>query len=140
MGALALADTKGRSRLPLDCRQAKSWCERLLVAYERGRYLGEIDERFISFQKRQLGYTEQALGVQMVREERIAKASPRELQIIAIANRYREEYERPVNAIDRREGGPAGKARFRAEVERLGLKSLAARDKEIAALKKRVED
>ena len=91
MGALALADTKGRSRLPLDCRQAKSWCERLLVAYERGRYLGEIDERFISFQKRQLGYTEWVRAVQMVREERSAKASSRELQIIAIADRYREE-------------------------------------------------
>ena len=107
--------------------------------YEAGNYLGEIDERFIAFQERQLGYTERVLATQLEREERIAKASPLELQIIAIEDRYRKEYEQAVNALDRHDGSRQGKDRFRVEVERLRLHYQALREGEITALKKSLE-
>ena len=139
MGELALAYYKGRYGLPRDYRQAKQWYQRLLAVYQTGDYLGEIDERFIAFQQRQLGYTERALVTQLKREERIAKASPLELQIIAIEDRYRKEYERAVNALDRGDGSSEGRARFRAEVDRLRLHYQALREEEITALKKSLE-
>jgi hypothetical protein len=135
MGALALAYYKGRYGLPRDYRQAKSWYERILAVYEGGNYLGEIDERFVAFQQRQLGYTERALVTQLEREERIANASPLELQVIAIEDCYRKEYERAVNALDRRDGSKEGKARFRVEVDRLSLHYKALREQAVDQLK-----
>ena len=139
MGELALAFYKGRYGLPQDYRQALEWYQRLFDVYEAGNYLGEIDERFIPFQERQLGYTERVLATQLEREERIAKASPLELQIIAIEDRYRKEYEQAVNALDRHDGSRQGKDRFRVEVERLRLHYQALREGEITALKKSLE-
>jgi TPR repeat protein len=139
MGVLALAYHKGSYGLPLDYRQAREWYQRILEVYASGDYLGEIDERFIPFNQRQLGYVEKGLVTQVAREERVAKASPFELQIIAIEDRYHKQYEQAVNALDRSDGSPEGKARFRAEVNRLRLHYQALRDQEIEALKKTVE-
>ncbi|WP_432822638.1 tetratricopeptide repeat protein [Trichloromonas sp.] len=140
MAALAIAYSKGRYGLPQDYRQAKTWYQRLLAVHAGGRYLGEIDERFLAFQQRQLDYAERALAAQLLREERIANASPIELQIIAIEDRHRKEYERAVNALDRRDGSREGMARFRAEVERLRQHSLELREQEIQKLKRAAAD
>jgi hypothetical protein len=139
MGELALAYYKGRYGLQRDYRPAKEWYERLLRVYESADYLGEINERFIAFQQRQLGYTEKALATQIAREERIAGASPLELKIIAIEDRYRKQYEGAVNALDRSVAGREGKALFRKEVERLRLHYQVLREQEIEALKKSQE-
>ena len=139
MGELALAYYKGRFGLPRDYQKAKEWYQRLLAVYEADDYLGEIDERFIGFQQRQLGYTERALVTQLEREKRIAKASPLELQIIAIEDLYRKQYELAVNALDRRDGSREGKDNFRAEVNRLRLHYLNLREQEIEALKKSIK-
>ena len=45
--------------------RAKHWYERLLKAYESGSYLGEIDNRFISFQRQRLKYTIRALETEI---------------------------------------------------------------------------
>jgi TPR repeat protein len=137
MAMLALAYYKGNFGLPRDYRQAKSWYDDVLAVHASGDYLGEIDARFVAFQKRQLGYTEKALVIQIEREERLANASPAELEIIAIEDEYRRHYEKAVNALDRGDGTRAGKARFRGEVQRLRHYYIELREKEIAALKER---
>jgi hypothetical protein len=137
MAMLALAYYKGNFGLPRDYRQAKSWYDDVLAVHASGDYLGEIDARFVAFQKRQLGYTEKALVIQVEREERLANASPAELEIIAIEDEYRRQYEKAVNALDRGDGTRAGKARFREEVQRLRQHYMELREKEIAALKER---
>jgi TPR repeat protein len=139
MGALALAYYKGRYGLPRDYYQAKSWYERILAVHKDGKFLGEIDDRFIGFQQRQLGYTERALVTQLEREERIANASPLELQVIAIEDCYRKEYERAVNALDRRDGSKEGKARFRVEVDRLSSHYKTLREQEVDQFKAQAE-
>jgi hypothetical protein len=102
-----------------------------------GDYLGEVDDRFVAFQRRQLGYAEKALAVQQQREARWEQASPLEREIIAIEDRYRKQYENAVNALDRRDGSRAGKQRFREDVERLRQHYLELRQKEIEALRQR---
>jgi hypothetical protein len=59
------------------------------------------------------------------------------LEIIAIEDEYRRQYEKAVNALDRGDGTRAGKARFREEVQRLRHYYIELREKEIAALKER---
>jgi TPR repeat protein len=137
MAALALAYYKGRYGLSRDYRQAKSWYERILAVYEGGKFLGEIDERFIAFQERQLGYTERALVTQIEREKRAANASPLELEVIAIEDCYRKEYERVVNSLDRRDGSKEGMARTRAEIDRLRLHYKGLREQEVDRFKAR---
>lgn len=139
MGALALAYEKGRYGLPVDYRLAKEWFQRLLTVYEGGSYLGEIDERFIPFNKSRLGYAEKALVRQIEREQRIASASPLELQIIAIEDRYRKQYEGAVNALERNNGTSQGREKFRTEVQRLRLHYQSLREQEIEELKKTLE-
>jgi TPR repeat protein len=56
MSVLALAYEKGRYRLAKDYRQSQKWYQKLLQAYESGKYLGDVDDRFISFQRRRLEY------------------------------------------------------------------------------------
>ena len=60
MGTLALAYEKGRYGLPQDYQQALSWYRKLLQAYQSGQYLGEVDDRFITFQRRRLEYMSKA--------------------------------------------------------------------------------
>jgi len=133
MGTLALAHYKGNFGLARDYRQAKAWYEKTLAVHATGNYLGEIDERFVAFQRRQLGYTEKVLAIQVEKERRYEQASPQEREIIAIEERYRKKYERAVNALDR----SGGKARFREEVERLRQHYLELREGEVEALKSR---
>jgi TPR repeat protein len=60
MGTLALAYEKGRYRLVKDYGQSQMWYQKLLQAYDSGQYLGDIDDRFISFQRRRLEYVSKA--------------------------------------------------------------------------------
>jgi TPR repeat protein len=136
MGALALGYTKGRYGLIRDYSKAKNWYERLLKIYESGSYLGEIGERFIPFQRRQLKYTTKALETQIEKVRRYEEASPLERQIIEIEDRYRIEYQKAVNALDRRDGSPAGQERTRAEIKRLRKKYNRLREEEIARIAK----
>jgi hypothetical protein len=137
MGVLALAYYKGNFGLPRNYAQAKQWYQRLLAVHASGNYLGEIDERFLAFQRRQLGYTEKALIVQLEKQRRYEQASPLEREIIAIEERYHKQYERAVNALDRRDGSRAGKQRFREEVERLRKHYMELREREIDTLRGR---
>jgi len=61
MGALALAYRKGRYGLAPDLVQARHWYERLLAAHASGRYQGEIDGRFMTFQRQQLTHVTRSL-------------------------------------------------------------------------------
>jgi len=137
MGVLALAHYKGNFGLPRDYRQARDWYRKLLEVHATGNYLGEIDDRFLAFQRRQLGYTEKALTIQEEKEARYRQASPLEREIIAIEERYHKQYEKAVNALDRRDGSRAGKQRFREEVKRLRLHYIELREREIDALRGR---
>ncbi|MBT8366646.1 MAG: hypothetical protein KJP23_18295 [Deltaproteobacteria bacterium] len=59
MSTLALAYEKERYGLAQDYQQAQKWYQKLLQAYESGQYLGDVDDRFITFQRRRLEYVEQ---------------------------------------------------------------------------------
>jgi len=54
MSTLALAWEKGRFGLAKDYQQAQKWYQKLLQAYESGKFIGKVDNRFISFQRRRL--------------------------------------------------------------------------------------
>jgi TPR repeat protein len=56
MGTLALGYEKGRYGLAQDYQQSQYWYRKLLQAYDSGQYLGDVDERFITFQRRRLEY------------------------------------------------------------------------------------
>ncbi len=129
MGTLALAYEKGRYGLAQDYRQAQNWYHKLLQAYQSGQYLGEVDERFIAFQRRRLEYVSKALSLSEDRARRYEQATPLERRIMAIEDRYRLEYRNAVNALDRRDGSQEGMKRFQAEVER--LRQLYARQREL---------
>ena len=135
MATLALGYYKGRYGLSRDYRQAKDWYERLLQVYESGSYLGEIDERFIPFQRRQLGYTDKALQIEIEKAQRYEQASPLERQIVEVEERYHVQYQNAVNRLDRSDSGPGGKEIFRAEVDRLRKHFNRLRDAEIASIK-----
>ncbi len=49
---------------------------------------------------------------------------------------YRREYEKAVNALDRRDGSPEGREKTRLAIERLRAEYARQRDAEIARLKK----
>ncbi len=135
MGALALAYQKGRHGLPVDPGEAVARYREVLAVHASGDYLGEIDDRFVEFHRRQLGYAEKALAIQEEKAARWEAATPQEREVIAIEERYRKAYERAVNALERRDGSREGQRRFREEVERLRLHYIELREKEIAALK-----
>jgi len=135
MSTLALGHGKGRYGLTRDHSKAIEWYERLLQAYESGDYLGEIDEHFIPTQRRFLTYATKALGIEIEKVRRYDAASPLERKIIKVEERYRIEYQNAVNALDRRDGSPAGQERIRAEIKRLREKYAGLRDEEIARIK-----
>ena len=56
MGTLALAYEKGRYGLAQDYQKSQYWYRKLLQAYDSGQYLGDVDERFVTFQRRRLEY------------------------------------------------------------------------------------
>ena len=107
----------------------------MLQVYESGSYLGEIDERFIPFQRRQLGYTNKALQLEIEKAQRYEQASPLEQQIIEVEERYLRQYQNAVNRLDRSDSGPGGKEIFRAEVDRLRKHFNRLRDAETASIK-----
>jgi hypothetical protein len=135
MSTLALAYYKGRHGLDRDYRKATEWFERLLAAYDRGQYLGEIDERFIPFNRQQLEYSTKMLKVQIEKEHRYEQASPLERKIIAVEEQYNLQYQNAVNSLDRRDGSPEGVKRTRAEIDRLRLQYNRLRDEEIARIR-----
>ncbi len=84
MGTLALAYEKGRYGLAQDYQQAQSWYRRLLQAYESGQYLADVDERFITFQRRRLEYVSKARQYKEDRSRRYEQATVLERQIMEI--------------------------------------------------------
>lgn len=136
MGALALGYEKGRYGLTRDYANAADWYQRIVEVYESGEYLGEIDERFMPFNRSRLIYAEKALKVEQEKAQRYAAASPQERQIIKVEERYLIRYQAAVNALPRGDGTAAGKIKFRAEIERLRKESHLLRDAEIELLKK----
>jgi TPR repeat protein len=135
MGTLALGYEKGRYGLARDYGQAKAWYEKLVRAYESGSYLGEIDERFVPFNRQRLALAEKMLQIEHDKAERYANASPLERQTIAVEERYHRQYEAAVNALPRGNGSREGKLKFREEVQRLLKHYNQLRDAEIARLK-----
>ena len=135
MGTLALAYEKGRYGLVQDYQQAQSWYRKLLQAYQSGQYLGEVDDRFITFQRRRLEYMNKARQYQEDRSRRYEHAAALERQIMEIEDRYRLRYQQAVNGLNRQDGSREGQKQFRAQVERLRQKYIRQRELEIEKIK-----
>ena len=140
MGTLALAYEKGRYGLAQDYQQAQYWYRKLLQAYESGQYQGQVDDRFIAFQRSRLGYMNKARQYQEDRSRRYEQATTLERQIMEIEDRYRLEYQKAVNGLNRQDGGQEGKKQFRAQVERLRQKYIRQRELEIEKVKRKVAE
>ena len=84
MGTLALAYEKGRYGLAQDYQQAQSWYRKLLQAYQSGQYLGDVDDQFITFQRRRLEYMSKARQYQEDRARRYEQATALERRIMEI--------------------------------------------------------
>ncbi|HKI52085.1 MAG TPA: hypothetical protein VJ995_08430, partial [Geothermobacteraceae bacterium] len=135
MSALALGYEKGRYGLQQSYAQAAKWYRRVLEVYESGHYLGEIDARFVPFNRSRLAIAEKLLQAEQVKAERYANASPLERQVIAIEERYHRQYVDAVNALPRGNGTREGKLAFREKTQKLLLHYNALRDAEIARLR-----
>jgi len=61
LATLALAYEKGRYGLEKDLYQAHDLYQKTVKLYESGDYLGEVDERFIAFQRSRLQLTERLI-------------------------------------------------------------------------------
>jgi len=83
MSTLALAWEKGRFGLAKDYQQAQKWYQKLLQAYESGKFIGKVDNRFISFQRRRL----EIVSVEQLRQNYIRQ---RELEIEKIKSEAAE--------------------------------------------------
>ena len=136
MGALALAYEKGRYRLAKDYRQSQKWYQKLLQAYESGKYIGEVDDRFITFQRRRLEIASKVLRFKEDRARRYEQATALERQIMEIEDRYRLDYQKAVNGLRRRDGIRAGQKQYRARVEQLRQNYTRQREKEIEKIKR----
>jgi TPR repeat protein len=140
MGALALAYEKGRYGLAQDYQRAQYWYRKLLQAYESGQYLGDVDDRFILFQRSRLEYMNKARQYQEDRTRRYEQATALERQIMEIEDRYRLKYQKAVNGLDRQDGSREGKKQFRAQVERLRQEYIRQRELEIVKIKRKAAD
>ena len=80
-------------------------------------------------------YTAKALNAEIEKNQRYAAASPLERQILEIEERYRLEFEKSVNNLDRRDGSPAGQERIRIAFDRLRAKYKRHREEEVARIK-----
>ena len=134
MGALALGYEKGRYGLTRNLEQAQLWFQRLLQAYDDDNYQGEIDERFIPFNRQRLIYASKALATEREKARRYEAASPLERQVIEIEERYRLQYQDAVNALPRGNGTREAKLLFRKKIARLREQYNRKRDAEIAKL------
>jgi TPR repeat protein len=140
MGALALAYEKGRYGLAQDYQRAQYWYRKLLQAYESGQYLGDIDDRFILFQRSRLEYMNKARQYQEDRTRRYEQATALERQIMEIEDRYRLKYQKAVNGLNQKNGSREGKKQFRAQVERLRQEYIRQRELEIEKIKRKAAD
>jgi hypothetical protein len=140
MGALALAYEKGRYGLAQDYQRAQYWYRKLLQAYESGQYLGDVDDRFILFQRSRLEYMNKARQYQEDRSRRYEQATALERQIMEIEDRYRLKYQKAVSGLDRQDGSREGKKQFRAQVERLRQEYIRQRELEIEKIKRKASD
>ena len=136
MGTLALAHEKGRYGLAQDYQQAQDWYQKLLQAYESGQYLGDIDDRFIAFQRRRLEYVGKARQYKEDRSRRFEQATALERQIMEIEDRYRLEYQKSINGLNRQAGGRESKKQFRSRVEQLRQKYIRQREQEIEKIRR----
>jgi TPR repeat protein len=135
MGTLAMAYEKGRYRLAKDYRQSQMWYQKLLQAYDSGQYAGDVDERFIRSQRRRLEYVIKARKLQEDRARRYEQATALERQIMDIEDRYRIEYQKAVNRLNRGNGSKEGRKQFRAKVEQLRQHYARQRELEIEQIK-----
>ena len=140
MGALALAYEKGRYGLAQDYQRAQYWYRKLLQAYESGQYLGDLDDRFILFQRSRLEYMNKARQYQKDRSSRYEQATALERQILEIEDRYRLKYQKAVNGLNRQDGSREGQKQFRAQVERLRQKYIRQRELEIEKIKRKAAE
>jgi hypothetical protein len=131
MGTLALAYEKGRYGLTQDYQQAQYWYRKLLQAYESGQYQGDVDDRFIAFQRRRFEYVSKARLYQEDRSRRYEQATALERQIMDIEDRYRLKYQKAVNGLSRQDGSREGQKQHRAKVEQLRQKHIRQRELEI---------
>jgi TPR repeat protein len=134
---LALAYEKGRHGLAQDYQQAQYWYRKLLQAYKSGQYLGEVDDQFITFQRRRLEYVSKARQYQEERSRRYEQSTALEQQIMDIEDHFRLKYQRAVNGLNRQDGSREGKRQFRAQVERLRQKYIRQRELEIEKIKRK---
>ena len=140
MGVLALAYEKGRYGLARDYQRAQYWYRKLLQAYESGQYLGDVDDRFILFQRSRLEYMNKVRQYQEDRSRRYEQATALERQIMEIEDRYRLKYQKAVNGLNRQDGSREGKKQFRAQVERLRQEYIRQRELEIEKIKRKAEE
>lgn len=135
MWTLGLGFEKGRYGLKRNLEQSKEWYQRLLESYAAKNYQGEINERYIPFTRQRLAYVNQALETEREKVHRYESATPLERQIIAIEERYRQQYQDAVNALPRGNGTHEGKLQFQKEVKKLLEKYNQLRDTEIEKIK-----
>jgi len=140
MGTLALAYEKGRFGLAKDFQQAQKWYQNLLQAYESGKYLGDVDDRFISFQRRRLEYVTRARQYKEDRARRYEQATDMERRIMDAEDRYRLEYQKAVNGLNRGDGSREDQQQFRARVEQLRQKYIRQREQEIEKIKRKAAE
>jgi TPR repeat protein len=140
MGTLALAYEKGRYGLAQDYQQAQYWYRKLLQAYDSGQYIGDVDKRFITFQRRRLEYVSKALQYKEDRSRRYEQATALERQIMEIEDRYRLEYQKAVNRLNRRDGSREGKKQYLARLEQLRQKYILQRELEIEKIKRKAAE
>ncbi len=140
MGTLALAYEKGRHGLARNFEQARNWYEKLLQAYDSGRYLGDVDDRFIKFQRRRLEYVTRAQKYKEDRARRYEQATALERRIMDIEDRYRLKYQKAVNDLNRGSGSRENRMRYRARVEQLRRKYTRQRELEIEKVRSMAEN
>jgi len=140
MSTLALAYEKRRYGLAQDYQQSQYWYRKLLQAYSSGQYLGEVDEGFITFQRRRLEIVTKVRQAKEDRAHRYKQATALERQIMEIEDRYRLEYQRAVNGLNRQDGSREGQKQFRARVEHLRQKYIRQRELEIERIKREASE
>ena len=136
MGTLALAYEKGRYGLAKDYQKAQYWYQKLLHAYASNQYLGDVDERFIKFQRSRLEIVTKARKFKEDRARRYEQADPLERQIMDIEDRYHQEFQTAVNRMVFPSTSREGIKRYREEVSRLRQEYNRRRDLEIEKVKR----
>jgi len=140
MSTLALAYEKGRYGLAQDYQRSQYWYLKLLQAYDSGQYLSEVNERFITFQRRRLEIVTKVWKAKEDRARRYEQATALERQIMEIEDRYRLEYQKAVNRLNRGDGSREGQKQFRARVEKVRQNYIRQRELEIERIKRETSE